>query len=306
MSAEQGRTQPGQAACRARRQTGRRPRSRRGRAALGRRRPVSLRHPLAARRPGQRRPAGAHAGRDAARHGGAQLPRSQRPGRARARRRLPAHLLRALREQGRLLPRRLRHAPPTACASASSTAAAAEDGESWRERLRLGLEELLRFVSRGARRGDVADRRRPRRLPRRPGAPRRAARPLRRLHRQPGSRGSLQPTPHPRRSPRPASSAASRHLLYTRLNRGETEDLDSLLPLADVLRRAALRGPRGRQRGARGSCRLRSPLDCQPHDSANALPVKRHVERLFGPHAVLEGLHLDLGGGTVTVPPTIA
>src|SRR4051794_40791201 len=32
---------------------------------------------------------------------------------------------------------------------------------------------------------------------------------------------------------------------------------------------------------------------------AIALAIQRHVKRLFGPHAAVEGLHLDLWGGTV-------
>src|SRR6185312_15057065 len=85
----QGRTESRDAACRARRELVPRRRQRRGGVALGRRRPIPVRHPLASLRLGQRRPARASAGGNATRHGGAWLSRGERARRARARRRLP-------------------------------------------------------------------------------------------------------------------------------------------------------------------------------------------------------------------------
>ena len=80
----------------------------------------------------------------------ARLPRDQRPGRDRTSGRLAAHLLRALLQQRRLLPRRLRH-QRRATADQVATAADA-GGDRWRDRLRCGFNALLAFADRRAAR----------------------------------------------------------------------------------------------------------------------------------------------------------
>jgi AcrR family transcriptional regulator len=108
-------------------------------------------------------------------------------------------------------------------------AAAGEDAENWRDRLRLGLEELLHFVAEepDAAMSLIVDARAacPPALARRDELLDHFASCIDSQVREEASDG---PAP----SPIAAAGIVGgiENLLYTRLNRGETDDLDSLLP----------------------------------------------------------------------------
>ena len=148
--------------------------------------------------------------------------------------------------------------PPPVCASGSSEPPPPRTAETWRDRLRLGLEELLRFV------GEEPDAAMSLIVDARAACPAALGRRDELLDHFAGCIDS-QVREEASSDPAPSPIAAAgivggiETLLYTRLNRGETDDLDSLLALADVLRRAALRGPRSGERRAPGHRRL-SPL----------------------------------------------
>ena len=108
--------------------------------------------------------------------------------------------------------------------------AAGEEGETWRERLRPSLEELLRFVTEDpdAAMPLIVDARAA--CPPALAAPRRAARPLRLLPRHPGPRRGTAPASAPSAIAAAGIVGGIEALLYSRLNRGETDDIESLLP----------------------------------------------------------------------------
>jgi AcrR family transcriptional regulator len=108
-------------------------------------------------------------------------------------------------------------------------AAAREDGESWRERLRLGLEELLRFVA------DEPDAAMTLIVDARAACPAALVRRDDLLDHFAGCIDTLVRR-EPSEAPPPSAIAAAgivggiEALLYSRLNKGDTEDLDPLLP----------------------------------------------------------------------------
>ena len=126
-----------------------------------------------------------------------------------------------------------------------STPFPSEDTRSWRDGFASSSKSSC-ALSRRARRRDDAHRRRPRRLPGGSGAPRRAPRPLRRLHRPAGAR-QLPELPPPSAISAAGIVGGIEAVLYSRLQRERLATTRSPA-VPDVLRGPALRGARGGER----------------------------------------------------------